>query len=113
MPGEVQGTVDQLGVHGREAAAGLDDRAHEAGANDRTPAHQVQVGRSSQPGPAGLVPVGEPGVLHPASPDDLPGLVEQLVDAVQLGQPRGEHVVAREPPTFRPLTERGQDGQGG
>jgi len=93
VPGQVEGSLDRLGVHRRRPTAGMDDRSDEAGAHHRSSAQPVQSQHGQRLRPIWLTD-GEPTVLQPAAHDQIVRRRDEGPDAVEVGQLRIQTIPA-------------------
>ena len=87
VPGEIQGTLNRLRLHLRQATATLHDCTNQTRTHHRTARHLVDVVRGRRFRPSVDVDVCEPAVLQPALADQVSRLVEDVGQGVELGEP--------------------------
>ena len=87
VPGEVDGALNGLSPHIREPTACFDDRADQARSDHRTTSHLIDVGNAHGLGPSIVILIGEPAVLQPAGTDQVSGLIEDVGEMMELGEP--------------------------
>src|SRR5512133_1218082 len=96
MPGQVKGTLNWLRSDVRHTAAGLDDRANQAGCDHWVTCHLFGVVRINRPKSSRVVAICKPALLQPASAYQVGGVVENAGDLIKLGEPRADLVAEPE-----------------
>ena len=117
VPRDVQGALDRLTPHLRQATACLQDCANQARPHHWPASHLVDVVGGHGLCPSVVVLVGEPAVLQPAGTDQVSGLVEDVGEIVKLGKPCTGLVTSPQlsdeaalgPPTWMTIDIEGQE----
>jgi len=98
VPGQIQGTLHNLGSEPRQTTAGFDDCAYQAGRHNRMAGQLLGVVGVDWSNPSAVVAICKPAFLQPAGAYQVGSVVENAGNLIKLGEPRADLVADPELP---------------